>query len=366
MLTRVGRFTASHGGTSNPVPISVTIPPTLSVPNSITDLTASPGTTDTILNWGAPDDNNAPITDYRVEYKQSASPNWQVFADGVNTTTTVTINNLIEETSYDFRVAAINAEGQGAFSNIVTVTTNASVPVIPFLHDADTYWLDFTSDENVIEQTAFVSTAAAIEQIAGTLNFVQPTKDKQPLNQTNGVIFNDQTIRHLRAENRTGVTNGSNGWYLAVNCRTDSTNSDILNIARNANAVSSRGRIYVPANRQFGFRAANNDGGNTSWIARGPAITLGQWYTLEVLWDIENDTATFWYDGVEQTLAFGTAAVSMNAFPATDPSEIVLGNETVTAVNSFDGEIQNVIFHDGVPSAQIRQSISTHLTGVRP
>lgn len=237
---------------------------------------------------------------------------------------------------------------------------------VPFEHDAQTYWLDFTGTNNVTEETAYSSTAAVLEQIAGETNFVQPTKDFQPLNQTNGINFNQSTPRRMRAENRAGITNGSNGWYIALNCRVDTSDSNILSIARNASATASRGQIYIPTNREFGFKAANNDGGAPIWICRGPAVTLGQWYTLEMLWDLVNDTVTIWYDGVQQTNAVSTTALAMSAFPATDPSEITLGNWSESNTDSFDGEIQNLIFHDGVPTTAIRQSISTYLTGVRP
>ncbi len=237
---------------------------------------------------------------------------------------------------------------------------------IPFEHDSQTYWLDFTSIDNITEDTAYSSMAAAIEQIAGTKNFVQATKDFQPLSQTNGVNFNQSTSRQMQAANPSGVTNSSNGWYIALNCRADTSDSNILSIARNSSATASRGQIYIPPNRQFGFKAANNDGGAPIWICRGPAVTLGQWYTLEMLWDLANDTATIWYNGVQQTNAIATTPLSMNAFPATDPSEVTLGNWSQSDSDSFDGEIQNFIFHDGVPTAAIRQSISTYLTGVRP
>lgn len=237
---------------------------------------------------------------------------------------------------------------------------------IPFEHDAQTYWIDFISASNATETTGYTSTAAAIEQIAGVANLVQPTKDFQPLVQTDGVNFNKDTARQMQVENPSGITNGSDGWYIALNCRVDTSDSNILSIARNANNVASRGQIYVPSNRQFGFKAADNDGGAPNWIARGPAITLGQWYTLEMQWDLASDTVTIWYDGVVQTNAISTVALAMSAFPATDPSEMTVGNWSASDIDSFDGEIQNLIFHDGVPSTAIRSSISTYLTGVRP
>lgn len=79
------------------------------------------------LAWTEPNDNGTAITDYLVEYKETASGTWLVFADGTSTATTATVTGLLPSTSYDFRVAALNG-AQGAYSNIVTQTTAPNDP----------------------------------------------------------------------------------------------------------------------------------------------------------------------------------------------------------------------------------------------
>ncbi|MBT4760257.1 MAG: prepilin-type N-terminal cleavage/methylation domain-containing protein [Bdellovibrionaceae bacterium] len=76
------------------------------------------------------------ITDYQVEYKESASGIWLTFVDGVSADTTSTISGLTAETEYNFRVKAFNGSW-GAFSNIVTGDTAPNDPFFdPTVHSA--------------------------------------------------------------------------------------------------------------------------------------------------------------------------------------------------------------------------------------
>ena len=73
------------------------------------------------LTWTAPvNDGGSPITDYTIEYKASASNDWIATAEGVSLLTAMLISQLVNETNYDFRVAAVNANGQGPFTEPVT------------------------------------------------------------------------------------------------------------------------------------------------------------------------------------------------------------------------------------------------------
>ena len=50
---------------------------------------------------------------------------WITFADGVNPATGATVTGLTNGVSYDFRVGAVNAIGQGGWSNIAQATPSA-------------------------------------------------------------------------------------------------------------------------------------------------------------------------------------------------------------------------------------------------
>ena len=93
---------------------------------SITNKTA-------ILNWQAPvDDGGKPITGYRIEYSQNADLSG---ANTINTdtSTTKTIDSLIRNTKYYFRVSAITSQGIGPVSISVDGTTLKTVPAPPVI-----------------------------------------------------------------------------------------------------------------------------------------------------------------------------------------------------------------------------------------
>lgn len=72
--------------------------------------------------WAKPDDGGATITDYKQEYKLSASPTWINWAHSASqnlfTEITGVTNGLID----DFRASAINSLGTGPTSTVVTAS----------------------------------------------------------------------------------------------------------------------------------------------------------------------------------------------------------------------------------------------------
>jgi len=93
------------------------------LPSAVTDLTASPGIGQVTLSWTAPPDGGDTIIDYIVEFKQSASPTFTVFNDGVSASTGATVTGLTNGISHDFQVKAVNSVGTGSASNVATATT---------------------------------------------------------------------------------------------------------------------------------------------------------------------------------------------------------------------------------------------------
>lgn len=90
-------------------------------------LAATPGSTQVALTWLAPiSDGGGTITDYAVEYKESTSPTWLTFTDGISSSLTATVTGLNNGTEYDFRIAAVNSAGTGP-----ATTTETSTPVAP-------------------------------------------------------------------------------------------------------------------------------------------------------------------------------------------------------------------------------------------
>lgn len=107
--------------------------PTPTVPAQILDLTATPGDGEVSLAWTAPDDGGSPILDYVVQYKLSTEPTtWTTLADGTSATPGAVVTGLTNDSAYDFRAAAINAVGQGSWSDVVSATPAASAVLIAF------------------------------------------------------------------------------------------------------------------------------------------------------------------------------------------------------------------------------------------
>jgi len=98
------------------------------LPTQPTSLAAGTPTATTMpLTWSAPvDDGGETVTDYVVQYKLSTASTWTTFSDGVSPTAGATVTGLTANTSYDFRVAAVNGVGQGAYTDAVSGTTLTS------------------------------------------------------------------------------------------------------------------------------------------------------------------------------------------------------------------------------------------------
>ncbi|MFO0703907.1 MAG: fibronectin type III domain-containing protein [Patescibacteria group bacterium] len=125
--------TATYTPTPTASPTStptITPTPTNAPPGPPTGLTLTPGTGDMGLVWTAPVfTGGTAITDYVIEYKLSSDPDsaWIIYNDGVGTSTSVTVAPspaLTGGISYDFKVAAVNAVGQGLFSSKAIGTPN--------------------------------------------------------------------------------------------------------------------------------------------------------------------------------------------------------------------------------------------------
>ena len=107
-------------------------PTTTSVPDAPTSLTATAqtGGTSVELDWTAPDDGGATITEYQYRYQEGATAGG-TWTDTDSTTTSHTITGLDKGTEYTFQVRARNSEGEGDASNTDTVTTLTTTPNAP-------------------------------------------------------------------------------------------------------------------------------------------------------------------------------------------------------------------------------------------
>jgi alpha-tubulin suppressor-like RCC1 family protein len=96
--------------------------------SSLTTTTKSP--TAISLTWGLPSDTGQlPIDDYLIQYKKDDGV-WTTEPDGTSTVTSYRVYSLTRGSTYSFRVAAVNALGQGPFTEVGPLKI-ASVPLAP-------------------------------------------------------------------------------------------------------------------------------------------------------------------------------------------------------------------------------------------
>ena len=123
---------ANGSGLTGPTSATLTA---ITQPGAPTGLTLGTATTSAQpLTWTAPSSTGgSAITDYVVQYALAGSGTWTTFADGTSTSTSATVTGLTGGTSYDYRIAAVNAAGTGAYSSTATGTTaaGASTPGAP-------------------------------------------------------------------------------------------------------------------------------------------------------------------------------------------------------------------------------------------
>ena len=108
-----------------------------SVPDAPTSLTVVPsgvgGRNELRLNWTRPSsDGGSNITGYRIEVSPNGTSGWTVHvANTRSSATSYTHRGLSPSTTRHYRVAAINDEGTGAFSNVASGTTRTGTPTAP-------------------------------------------------------------------------------------------------------------------------------------------------------------------------------------------------------------------------------------------
>ncbi len=114
-------LSATYGGDPNKL-LYLTAPRGTSAPSAPWAVAGVAGDEQVALTWQAPwFDDSLPIADYAVQLRATGAP-WSTFADGASAMTGATVTGLVNATTYEFRVAAINAVGIGALSAQVSLT----------------------------------------------------------------------------------------------------------------------------------------------------------------------------------------------------------------------------------------------------
>jgi chitodextrinase len=109
--------------------LSVTTTASATAPAQVTGLTVTPSSGQVALTWTAPSNGGSAITDYSIQYRVTGTTPWTDWSHTASTATNATITGGTNGTSYDFRVAAINAIGTGTYSTTQSATPTASTTV---------------------------------------------------------------------------------------------------------------------------------------------------------------------------------------------------------------------------------------------
>jgi hypothetical protein len=111
--------------------IHATITTGVFVPLKPLNLAVSIGDQSVDLSWSIPSsDGGSAITDYVIEYRLTSGGVWAVFSDGVSPTASTTVTGLTNDTSYDFRVSAVNIIGQGLPAISVSATPGVPAQIL--------------------------------------------------------------------------------------------------------------------------------------------------------------------------------------------------------------------------------------------
>ena len=137
-------------------------------PAQVTGLTLGTATSTTQpLTWTAPSNGGSAITDYVVQWSPAGANTWTTFADGTSATASTTVTGLTASTSYDYRVAAVNAIGQGSYSSTATGSTAAAGASYTTLNPADKSADIALSDANLTFSRTAGSGYASVRGVAG-------------------------------------------------------------------------------------------------------------------------------------------------------------------------------------------------------
>ncbi|MEM3065674.1 MAG: fibronectin type III domain-containing protein [Candidatus Nitrosotenuis sp.] len=135
-LFTLGASPTSNEASATPLTTSTAPPPSqpaASPPSAPTNLVAAAGSATSIsLSWSAPSNNGgSPVVGYKIEVRNGTSPYQTLVSSTQNSTTKYTHTNLKTDTTYYYRVYAINSAGLSAASAEASATPKATASPPP-------------------------------------------------------------------------------------------------------------------------------------------------------------------------------------------------------------------------------------------
>lgn len=214
-------------------------------PDKPTGLSATAGDGQVSLSWTAPNYNGgSALTDYVIQYREGSSGDFTTLPDGTSTTTSTNVTGLTNGTSYEFQVAAVNANGNSYFTSLVSASpvdttspTVSSVSVSPSTTSAVVTW---TTNEAASSIVDFGMTNAYGSSTSET--------DTSPRVTSHSVTVSNLlacTRYHYRVRSKDAATNqgtSSDGTFNTTGC---TGSSSFTNLASSAITTSSGGSLSL-------------------------------------------------------------------------------------------------------------------------
>ena len=289
----------------------------LFLPGAPTSVTASAGSGQATVSWTAPANviAQAPVTDYVVQYSDDAASTWTTFSDGTSASTSATVTGLTNGEEYTFRVAAVNAIGQGDWSAASGAVTPAgdpyfsSVSLLLHMDGSGSTFVDSSSNARTVTAYGDATQSTAQSKFGGKAAYFDGSGDYLSL-----------------GENAAFTQWGDENWTVELWFRAASVSA-----YGPLFSASGRMNLHILSQRMYLNNAVDGVGG----ILTSEVLSANTWHHVVAV--RSGSTCSLYVDG--------TLAASGDVPFGTGPGALNIGGD---ASNSFSGYIDEVRHTRGV------------------
>lgn len=264
-------------------------------PKQPTNVVVKPGDGQVIISWTDPVPINPIITGYDIEYKQSSETTWLPLTSlSALAVPGYTKTGLTNNTSYDFRVYAINGSGRSEPSSSAT-----AIPKVFATKTSDTnclFWMD--NETGTIADTAAsklgVSPAVSFTQRSGDLVTVENEPQRGLTSRWNSAQASGP---YLQINKAIPPSYTKMGWVKFTSSATITNGyNNIISGESNTHAFGTGSTVYLNAGHAGGWYDLT---GTT-------ALSPGVWYHVAVAYDANTRQARLYVNGNLEMIAFFT------------------------------------------------------------
>jgi hypothetical protein len=354
------------------------------VPPAPTSVTATGGNAQAVVSWSAPTVlAQTPITDYVVQYSSNSGSTWTTFSDGTSTAASATVTGLTNGTAVQFRVAAVNGIGTGAYSTAsAAVTPTLALPAISGLQlhldaaDASTLY-DATTGGSLVAADGGV---ARWEDKSGNgRHATQSTSGNRPLRKTS--VQGSKDVLRFDGSNDSLSIPSSTATFKFLH----SADSTVFSVFKSGTTANPQQEAYAliytfsGASAEVGYGIDTYDASPDNdailcLACRGVQFTYT--FTNNINNGFPSNTfalASFVTKPTDATAANrssyrknGGAAAANNTLTnsvstANSQGDLAIGTRAVTPNYFLNGDIAEIIIYDSALSDTDRDSVEAYL-----